>query len=83
MPTDVVEKRQKNLYLSTEALELLKIRAQEAGLNESQLVERLILERPMIEDRLTRIEQTFTRLSETNQALAAIWASASGLKVER
>jgi hypothetical protein len=46
-------------------------------------VERLILERPMIEDRLTRIEQTFTRLSETNQALAAIWASASGLKVER
>jgi hypothetical protein len=83
MPTDVVEKRQKNLYLSTEALELLKIRSQEAGLNESQLVERLILERPMIEDRLTRIEQTFTRLSETNQALAAIWASASGLKVER
>jgi hypothetical protein len=83
MPTDVVEKRQKNLYLSTEALELLKTRAQEAGLNESQLVERLILERPMIEDRLTRIEQTFTRLSETNQALAAIWASASGLKVER
>lgn len=68
-----LQRVQKNLSISPEALAELKRAAQEAGMNESQYVEMLLLRGPSYEARLYRIERTFEKLAETNQALAGIW----------